>query len=151
MTSRERQLSDADSAGRDRLIAEWHDAANHSLKDIERLIARLHRRLIIWTGIMMVLLAAAVVVNEIQHQTQLDYNKRKITETDTAVHRHNFQDQVRSDKVCTEQNQGDACRALFDRVAASMTWSQRKTAACGLLAAMAQTRQVKRLRDDSHC
>lgn len=41
-----------------------------------------------------------------------------------------FQERIRSEKVCTESNRGDPCRALFQRLAEDLSAAQRLALAC---------------------
>lgn len=39
-------------------------------------------------------------------------------------------EKLRAEKVCSKHNQGEACRALFERLVANVTPEQRREAAC---------------------
>lgn len=41
-----------------------------------------------------------------------------------------FRERIRSERVCTESNRGDPCRALFQRLAEDLSAQQRLTLAC---------------------
>lgn len=41
-----------------------------------------------------------------------------------------FQDRIRRERVCTESNRGDPCRALFQRLAEDLSPAQRLALAC---------------------
>ena len=43
-----------------------------------------------------------------------------------------FQDRIRRERVCTESNRGDPCRALFQRLAEDLSAQQRLDLACAV-------------------
>lgn len=53
-------------------------------------------------------------------------------------------------KVCTDIHR-EACPALFDRLAESLTAGQRLRLACDVMAALKQDPVIRRIRGESHC
>lgn len=51
----------------------------------------------------------------------------------------NFRERIASEKVCTESNRGDPCRALFQRLSEDLSPEQRRALAC----AVAQELQLR--------
>lgn len=65
----------------------------------------------------------------IQYNTDIAIAARvKAKQAETFV--ESFQERIRSEKVCTETNRGDSCRALFQRLAEDLSVEQRLALAC---------------------
>ena len=58
---------------------------------------------------------------------KVDRNSREVTRIQAVLF---------SEKVCSDSNRGAACRALFDRLAESLSDNQRLRAACSMLAVL---------------
>ena len=54
----------------------------------------------------------------------------KATQAQSFV--ESFQERIRGEKVCTESNRGDPCRALFQRLAEDLSTQQRRDLACAV-------------------
>lgn len=84
-------------------------------------------------GLVLVVAAATVFASASTFYVLQSANSRADRAADTA---REVRALLVSDKVCTDTNQGAACRALFDRLARSLTREQRFRLACDGLAAL---------------
>jgi CHASE1-domain containing sensor protein len=65
----------------------------------------------------------------IQRSTKLAISAHvRATQAQTFV--DTFQERIRKERVCTESNRGDPCRALFQRLAEDLSAEQRLALAC---------------------
>lgn len=55
----------------------------------------------------------------------------------------NFRQRIADEKVCTESNRGDPCRALFQRLAEDLSPQQRRDLACAVAQELQLTPQYR--------
>lgn len=76
---------------------------------------------------------------------------QKAAKAQTVLHQQQFAQSLRNEQVCSLSNQGDACRDLFDRLAKSITPTQRYRLGCQALGGLLPNKQVTKIRKVSHC
>lgn len=102
------------------------------------------RRLMPVLWAILAVLAIGVVVLSI---TYFHLHDRAVDNRSQIEH---INDVLVNQKVCTDSHP-EACPALFDRLANTLTAGQRRRLACDVLAAMKQEPIIWKLRKDSEC
>lgn len=94
-------------------------------------------------GSFLTLIAVAIIIT-VWNDHRIDQaEKRIIRNTNLAISANvkaaraeefvkNFRERLSSEKVCSESNRGDACRALFQRLAEDLSPQQRRDLACAV-------------------
>jgi len=84
-------------------------------------------------------------------------NRDRIQDTERVIHAINSTaskalvlSTLGSEKVCSQSNQGSACRALFDRLARNLSPAQRKRLGCDVIAVL-DGPGIREIRKASRC